>query len=87
MTSPKLASRERLLSTSGGVLGPFRERQPTLQVFVMCLHFRASGLHHTLQGKRDVEPAVQLHSEKELPLLRSENWGTNAGWSREEVIL
>jgi hypothetical protein len=35
-----------------------------------------------LQGKRDVEPAVQLHSKRELPLSRSENWGTNAGRSR-----
>jgi hypothetical protein len=30
--------------------------------------------NYTLQGKRDTEPVVQLHSKKELPLLPSENW-------------
>lgn len=38
--------------------------------------------NYTLQGDRDVEPAVQLHSKKELPLLRSENSRVNAGSSQ-----
>ena len=29
-------------------------------------------------GKREIEPAVHFHSKKELPLLPSENSGTNA---------
>ena len=36
----------------------------------------------TSPSKRDIEPAVQLHSKKELPLLRSENSGTSGGQSR-----
>ena len=35
--------------------------------------FRLRVCNCTSPSKRDVEPAVQLHSEKELPLLRSEN--------------
>ena len=35
-----------------------------------------------LLEERDIEPAVYFHSKKELPPLRSENLGTNAGRSR-----
>jgi hypothetical protein len=50
--------------------------------FELRLHFRALVCNYTLQGKQDIEPAVHFHSKKELPLLRSENSGTNAGRSR-----
>jgi hypothetical protein len=33
----------------------------------------------TSPSERDIEPAVHFRSKKELPLLCSENWGTNAG--------
>jgi ParB-like chromosome segregation protein Spo0J len=36
----------------------------------------------TSPSKRDIEPAVHIHSKKELPLLRSENSGTSGGQSR-----
>jgi hypothetical protein len=57
-------------------------------VFTLLVRAESRTLHpffklwvciDTLQGKRDIEPAVQLHSKKELPLLRSENSGANAG--------
>jgi hypothetical protein len=44
--------------------------------------FKLRVWNSTSPSKRDIEPAVQLHSKKELPLLRSENWGTHAGRSR-----
>jgi hypothetical protein len=36
----------------------------------------------TSASKRDNEPAVHFLSKKELPLLRSEKWGTIVGQSR-----
>ena len=40
--------------------------------------FRFRVCNSTSASKRDIEPAVHFHSEKELPLLPSENSGTNA---------
>jgi hypothetical protein len=42
----------------------------------------ASGCNATLPSKGDIELGVHFHSKKELPPLRSENWGTNRGQSR-----
>jgi len=39
-------------------------------------------LNSTSPSKRNIEPAVHFHLEKELPLLRSENSGVNAGSSQ-----
>jgi hypothetical protein len=40
--------------------------------------FGHSVCNDTLQGMRDIEPGVHFLSKKELPLLRSEKWGTMA---------
>ena len=59
---------------------PSSYSERNLEPYIHFSCFRVCNF--TSPSKRDIEPAVHFHLKKELPLLRSENLGTNWGQSR-----
>ena len=56
-----------------------------VQKLLISMSARQTGFgvcDSTSPSKRDIEPAVHFHFQKKLPLLRSENSGTNEEQSR-----